>query len=183
MPSVAAGAFQRRVTPPFPLLIATKPTGASCAARAVPSLSLFVGEGSTLSEAFGFGAAESSLSLFDSAKIARTTIPAITKKRTVGELDFLTGADGVVPFAGAGVVEIEVVGRFGTGGITILVASTFDAELFLTLRFVAAFLTVRLTLFLLARAVDFFAAGFFTLFLTGRFAGAFFLAATNLSSN
>ena len=192
MPSAAAGAFHRRVTPPLPLLIATNPTGASYAESAVDSLSLGDGFASADSEtdSFGIGAPESSLSLFVRAKIARRTIPAITIKRTVGELVFFAGAEVETLLLGAGVVDTDVVERLGTGGISIFVASTFDAdaEIFFTGRFVAAFFTGRLTLFFVARAGLFRVAGFFAgrlgaTFLAGRFAGAFFLAATNLSFN
>jgi hypothetical protein len=109
---------------------------------------------------------------FESAKIARRTTPAITKKRTPLEF-FLAGVAGAAAvFAGAGVLETVAAPRVGTGGITIFAASTFAEDFFATARF-AVFLTGRFAgAFFGGRLADFFTA-FFAVFLTGRFAAAF----------
>ena len=122
---MADGAFHRSVTPPFPLLIATKLIGASCAARVVPEL-LEDSEGLALALAVGEVDTDGSLlelsdEFFERAKTASTRIPRTTSTSGAGEL-FFAGALGVeVPMTlGAavdGVLETGVVVREGTGGI------------------------------------------------------------------
>lgn len=143
------------------------------------------------SEAVGVGAASSLLDEFESAKIAKRTTPAITRKRTPFEF-FLAGAAGAgVGFDGAGALVTVVDPRVGTGGMTIFAASTFVDVLFATARFGEDFFagdffgeTFFTGAFLAGRFVafaDFFAAAFAgrfaAAFLIGRFA-AFFFAAT-----
>jgi hypothetical protein len=147
------------------------------------------------SDAVGFGAAPSSFEELVSEKIASRTTPAITRKRIPLEFFFAgVETDGEADLAGAGVLETVVDPRVGTGGITILEASTlaevflaeprfaedFFPEDFLTGRFAAAFFGGRFADF-----VDFFAAflagRLAAAFLTGRFA-AFFFAATTTPS-
>jgi hypothetical protein len=123
-----------------------------------------VGSSDIDSDAVGFGVASSLSEEFVSAKIARRTTPAITKKRTPFEF-FFAGADGAATdFAGAGVLVTVVAPRVGTGGITILDASTLAEDFLATARLAGAFLAGRF-----AALVDFFAA-----FFAGRFAAAFF---------
>jgi hypothetical protein len=102
-----------------------------------------------------------------SAKIARSTTPAITKKRTLEEFFFAGVVEVVTGFAATDVVfEVEVSPREGTGGITIFVASTPAG------RFGSAFLIGRF-------AEDFFTVDFFLLatFLLAAFLLAAFLLA------
>ena len=196
IPSAAAGVFQRSVTPPDPLFIATKLSGASWAASAsgVGEAS-GVGDSETVADSVGVGAA-SSAELFRLETIKpRIKIPSNTKSVTRLEL-FLAGAApavlGVVDVVAFGVVETIVfaAARVGTGGITILAetdprfADFFTA--FLT-AFFAVFFAVFLTAFLAGRftaflAEDFFAgdffAGRFAALLAGAFFAAFFFAAT-----
>ena len=196
IPSAAAGVFQRSVTPPDPLFIATKLSGASWAASAsgVGEAS-GVGDSETVADSDGVGAA-SSAELFRLETIKpRIKIPSNTKSVTRLEL-FLAGAAaavlGAVDVVAFGVVETIVfaAARVGTGGITILAeadprfADFFTA--FLT-AFFAVFFAVFLTAFLAGRftaflAEDFFAgdffAGRFAAFLAGAFFAAFFFAAT-----
>ncbi len=196
IPSAAAGVFQRSVTPPDPLFIATKLSGASWAASAsgVGEAS-GVGDSDTVADSVGVGAA-SSAELFRLETIKpRIKIPSNTKSVTRLEL-FLAGAAaavlGVVDVVAFGVVETIVfaAARVGTGGITILAetdprfADFFTA--FLT-AFFAVFFAVFLTAFLAGRftaflAEDFFAgdffAGRFAALLAGAFFAAFFFAAT-----
>ena len=196
IPSAAAGVFQRSVTPPDPLFIATKLSGASWAASAsgVGEAS-GVGDSETVADSVGVGAA-SSAELFRLETIKpRIKIPSNTKSVTRLEL-FLAGAAaavlGVVGVVAFGVVETIVfaAARVGTGGITILAetdprfADFFTA--FLT-AFFAVFFAVFLTAFLAGRftaflAEDFFAgdffAGRFAALLAGAFFAAFFFAAT-----
>ena len=120
-PSTAVGAFQRSVTPPLALLIATKLCGASCAERVAL---LADSEGVALADALGDCEAEgvvatSSEDLFESAKNARTTIPRTTRINGVGEL-FFAGALGVETagdLTGADEVATGEFDRDGTGGI------------------------------------------------------------------
>lgn len=201
IPSAAAGVFQRSVTPPDPLFIATKLSGASWAASAsgVGEAS-GVGDSETVADSVGVGAA-SSAELFRLETIKpRIKIPSNTKSVTRLEL-FLAGAAaavlGAVDVVAFGVVETIVfaAARVGTGGITILAetdprfADFFTA--FLT-AFFAVFFAVFLTAFLAGRftaflaedffAEDFFAgdffAGRFAALLAGAFFAAFFFAAT-----
>jgi len=201
IPSAAAGVFQRSVTPPDPLFIATKLSGASWAASAsgVGEAS-GVGDSETVADSVGVGAA-SSAELFRLETIKpRIKIPSNTKSVTRLEL-FLAGAAaavlGAVDVVAFGVVETIVfaAARVGTGGITILTeaeprfADFFTA--FLT-AFFAVFFAVFLTAFLAGRftaflaedffAEDFFAgdffAGRFAALLAGAFFAAFFFAAT-----
>ena len=196
IPSAAAGVFQRSVTPPDPLFIATKLSGASWAASAsgVGEAS-GVGDSETVADSVGVGAA-SSAELFRLETIKpRIKIPSNTKSVTRLEL-FLAGAAaavlGVVDVVAFGVVETIVfaAARVGTGGITILAetdprfADFFTA--FLT-AFFAVFFAVFLTAFLAGRftaflAEDFFAgdffAGRFAALLAGAFFAAFFFPAT-----
>jgi len=201
IPSAAAGVFQRSVTPPDPLFIATKLSGASWAASAsgVGEAS-GVGDSETVADSDGVGAA-SSAELFRLETIKpRIRIPSNTKSVTRLEL-FLAGAAaavlGAVDVVAFGVVETIVfaAARVGTGGITILAetdprfADFFTA--FLT-AFFAVFFAVFLTAFLAGRftaflaedffAEDFFAgdffAGRFAALLAGAFFAAFFFAAT-----
>lgn len=177
-PSVAIGATQRSVTPPDALLIATNLLGASYVNDPL-ALSEGSADGSSLGSSVtdslgvGFGAASSSDEVFDSAKIANKTIPAITRKRIPDELLFLAGAFGAAAGAAFGALvaeneEVEEEPRVGTGGMTNLDTSTVFA-----LRF---FTEVRFALFLAVRLADFLTA-FFTvrlaLRLAGRFAAAF----------
>ena len=197
IPSAAAGVFQRSVTPPDPLFIATKLSGASWAASAsgVGEAS-GVGDSETVADSVGVGAA-SSAELFRLETIKpRIKIPSNTKSVTRLEL-FLAGAAaavlGAVDVVAFGVVETIVfaAARVGTGGITILAetdprfADFFTA--FLTAFFAvffAAFLAGRFTAFLAEDffAEDFFAgdffAGRFAALLAGAFFAAFFFAAT-----
>jgi hypothetical protein len=96
-------------------------------------------------------------------------------KRTPLELFFAGAAGAAAAFAGAGVLVTVVVPRVGTGGITILDASTLAEDFFATARFAGAFLAGRFAAF-----VDFFAARFAgrfaAAFFAGRFADAFFTA-------
>ncbi len=181
-PSVAIGATQRSVTPPDALLIATNLLGASYVNDPLAlSEGSAVGSsdgsslGSTVTDSLGvgFGAASSSDEVFDSAKIANKTIPAITRKRIPDELLFLAGAFGAAAGAAFGALvaeneEVEEEPRVGTGGMTNLDTSTVFALRFLT--------EVRFVLFLAVRLADFLTA-FFTvrlaLRLAGRFAAAF----------
>ena len=177
-PSVAIGATQRSVTPPDALLIATNLLGASyvndpLALSEGSAVGSSLGSSVTDSLGVGFGAASSSDEVFDSAKIANKTIPAITRKRIPDELLFLAGAFGAAAGAAFGALvaeneEVEEEPRVGTGGITNLDTSTVFA-----LRF---FTEVRFALFLAVRLADFLTA-FFTvrlaLRLAGRFAAAF----------
>lgn len=200
-PSVAIGATQRSVTPPDALLIATNLLGASYVNDPVAlSEGSAVGssDGSSLGSSVtdslgvGFGAASSSDEVFDSAKIANKTIPAITRKRIPDELLFFAVVFGAAAGAAFGALvaeneEVEEEPRVGTGGMTNLDTSTVFALRFLTEVRFALFLAVRLADFL----TDFFTA-FFTVrlalrlagrfaaaFLTGRFfAAAFFFVAT-----
>ena len=192
-PSVAIGATQRSVTPPDALLIATNLLGASyvndpLALSEGSAVGSSLGSSVTDSLGVGFGAASSSDEVFDSAKIANKTIPAITKKRIPDELLFLAGTFGAAAGAAFGALvaeneEVEEEPRVGTGGMTNLDTSTVFAlrflpevrfALFLAVRladFLTAFFTVRLALRLAGR----FAAAF----LAGRFfAAAFFFVAT-----
>jgi len=196
IPSAAAGVFQRSVTPPDSLFIATKLSGASWAASAsgVGEAS-GVGDSETVADSVGVGAA-SSAELFRLETIKpRIKIPSNTKSVTRVEL-FLAGAAaavlGAVDVVAFGIVETIVFAatRVGTGGITILAetdprfADFFTA--FLT-AFFAVFFAVFLTAFLAGRftaflAEDFFAgdffAGRFAALLAGAFFAAFFFAAT-----
>ncbi len=201
IPSAAAGVFQRSVTPPDPLFIATKLSGASWAASAsAVGEASGVGDSETVADSDGVGAA-SSAELFRLETIKpRIRIPSNTKSVTRLEL-FLAGAAaavlGAVDVVAFGVVETIVfaAARVGTGGITILAetdprfADFFTA--FLT-AFFAVFFAVFLTAFLAGRftaflaedffAEDFFAgdffAGRFAALLAGAFFAAFFFAAT-----
>lgn len=201
IPSAAAGVFQRSVTPPDPLFIATKLSGASWAASAsAVGEASGVGDSETVADSVGVGAA-SSAELFRLETIKpRIRIPSNTKSVTRLEL-FLAGAAaavlGAVDVVAFGVVETIVFAatRVGTGGITILAeadprfADFFTA--FLT-AFFAVFFAVFLTAFLAGRftaflaedffAEDFFAgdffAGRFAALLAGAFFAAFFFAAT-----
>ena len=201
IPSAAAGVFQRSVTPPDPLFIATKLSGASWAASAsgVGEAS-GVGDSETVADSVGVGAA-SSAELFRLETIKpRIKIPSNTKSVTRLEL-FLAGAApavlGVVDVVAFGVVETIVfaAARVGTGGITILEeADPRFADFFTAffLVFLTAFFAVFLTAFLAGRftaflaedffAEDFFAgdffAGRFAAFLAGAFFAAFFFTAT-----
>ena len=177
-PSVAIGATQRSVTPPDALLIATNLLGASyvndpLALSEGSAVGSSLGSSVTDSLGVGFGAASSSDEVFDSAKIANKTIPAITRKRIPDELLFFAVVFGAAAGAAFGALvaeneEVEEEPRVGTGGITNLDTSTVFALRFLT--------EVRLALFLAVRLADFFTA-FFTvrlaLRLAGRFAAAF----------
>ena len=197
IPSAAAGVFQRSVTPPDPLFIATKLSGASWAASAsAVGEASGVGDSETVADSDGVGAA-SSAELFRLETIKpRIKIPSNTKSVTRLEL-FLAGAAaavlGAVDVVAFGVVETIVfaAARVGTGGITILAetdprfADFFTA--FLTAFFAvffAAFLAGRFTAFLAEDffAEDFFAgdffAGRFAALLAGAFFAAFFFAAT-----
>jgi len=172
-PSVAIGATQRSVTPPDALLIATNLLGASYVNDPL-ALSEGSADGSSLGSSVtdslgvGFGAASSSDEVFDSAKIANKTIPAITRKRIPDELLFLAGAFDAAAGAAFGAVaeneEVEEEPRVGTGGITNLDTSTVFALRFLT--------EARFALFLALLLADFLTA-FFTVRLAGRFAAAF----------
>ena len=196
IPSAAAGVFQRSVTPPDPLFIATKLSGASWAASAsAVGEASGVGDSETVADSDGVGAA-SSAELFRLETIKpRIKIPSNTKSVTRVEL-FLAGAAaavlGAVDVVAFGVVETIVfaAARVGTGGITILAeadprfADFFTA--FLT-AFFTVFFAVFLTAFLAGRftaflAEDFFAgdffAGRFAALLAGAFFAAFFFAAT-----
>ena len=197
IPSAAAGVFQRSVTPPDPLFIATKLSGASWAASAsgVGEAS-GVGDSETVADSVGVGAA-SSAELFRLETIKpRIKIPSNTKSVTRLEL-FLAGAAaavlGAVDVVAFGVVETIVfaAARVGTGGITILAETdprfadfftAFFAVFFAV--FFAAFLAGRFTAFLAEDffAEDFFAgdffAGRFAALLAGAFFAAFFFAAT-----
>lgn len=201
IPSAAAGVFQRSVTPPDPLFIATKLSGASWAASAsgVGEAS-GVGDSDTVADSVGVGAA-SSAELFRLETIKpRIKIPSNTKSVTRLEL-FLAGAAaavlGVVDVVAFGVVETIVfaAARVGTGGITILAETDPRFADFFTaffLVFLTAFFAVFLTAFLAGRftaflaedffAEDFFAgdffAGRFAALLAGAFFAAFFFAAT-----
>ncbi len=201
IPSAAAGVFQRSVTPPDPLFIATKLSGASWAASAsgVGEAS-GVGDSETVADSVGVGAA-SSAELFRLETIKpRIKIPSNTKSVTRLEL-FLAGAAaavlGVVDVVAFGVVETIVfaAARVGTGGITILAETDPRFADFFTaffLVFLTAFFAVFLTAFLAGRftaflaedffAEDFFAgdffAGRFAAFLAGAFFAAFFFTAT-----
>ena len=197
IPSAAAGVFQRSVTPPDPLFIATKLSGASWAASAsgVGEAS-GVGDSETVADSVGVGAA-SSAELFRLETIKpRIKIPSNTKSVTRLEL-FLAGAApavlGVVDVVAFGVVETIVfaAARVGTGGITILAETDPRFTDFFT-AFLTAFFAVFLTAFLAGRftaflaedffAEDFFAgdffAGRFAALLAGAFFAAFFFAAT-----
>ena len=197
IPSAAAGVFQRSVTPPDPLFIATKLSGASWAASAsgVGEAS-GVGDSDTVADSVGVGAA-SSAELFRLETIKpRIKIPSNTKSVTRLEL-FLAGAAaavlGVVDVVAFGVVETIVfaAARVGTGGITILAETDLRFADFFT-AFLTAFFAVFLTAFLAGRftaflaedffAEDFFAgdffAGRFAALLAGAFFAAFFFAAT-----
>lgn len=196
-PSVAIGATQRSVTPPDALLIATNLLGASYVNDPLAlSEGSAVGSsdgsslGSTVTDSLGvgFGAASSSDEVFDSAKIANKTIPAITRKRIPDELLFLAGAFGAAAGAAFGALvaeneEVEEEPRVGTGGITNLDTSTVFALRFLTEVRFALFLAVRLADFLTAfftvRLALRLAGRFAAAFLAGRFfAAAFFFVAT-----
>jgi len=196
IPSAAAGVFQRSVTPPDPLFIATKLSGASCAASAsAVGEASGVGDSETVADSDGVGAASSAELLRLETIKPRIKIPSNTKSVTRLEL-LLTGAAaavlGAVDVVAFGVVETIVfaAARVGTGGITILAetdprfADFFTA--FLT-AFFAVFFAVFLTAFLAGRftaflAEDFFAgdffAGRFAALLAGAFFAAFFFAAT-----
>jgi len=197
IPSAAAGVFQRSVTPPDPLFIATKLSGASWAASAsgVGEAS-GVGDSETVADSVGVGAA-SSAELFRLETIKpRIKIPSNTKSVTRLEL-FLAGAAaavlGAVDVVAFGVVETIVFAatRVGTGGITILAETDPRFADFFT-AFFAVFFAVFLTAFLAGRftaflaedffAEDFFAgdffAGRFAALLAGAFFAAFFFAAT-----
>jgi hypothetical protein len=149
-----------------------------------------VGSSDIDSDAVGFGAASSSLEEFVSAKIARSTTPAMTRKRTPFELFFAGAAGAAEVLAGDGVLETVVAPRVGTGGITILEASTFAEDflaavrfaLFLTGRFAGAFFGGRFADFFTDFFTAFFAGRFAAAFFTGRFAEAFFFAATSTPS-
>jgi hypothetical protein len=146
--------------------------------------------GSTVTDSLGvgFGAASSSDEVFDSAKIANKTIPAITRKRIPDELLFLAGAFGAAAGAAFGALvaeneEVEEEPRVGTGGMTNLDTSTVFALRFLTEVRFALFLAVRLADFLTAfftvRLALRLAGRFAAAFLAGRFfAAAFFFVAT-----
>lgn len=196
IPSAAAGVFQRSVTPPDLLFIATKLSGASWAASASAVGEVFgVGDSETVADSVGVGAA-SSAELFRLETIKpRIKIPSNTKSVTRLEL-FLAGAAaavlGVVDVVTFGVVETIVfaAARVGTGGITILTeADPRFADFFTAffLVFLTAFFAVFLTAFLAGRfaaflaedflAGDFF-AGRFAAFLAGAFFAAFFFTAT-----
>lgn len=168
--------------------------------RVVSSLELSdgsaVGSSEIDSEAVGCGAASSFDEEFESAKIAKRTTPAITRKRTPFEF-FFAGADGAAAgLEGAGVLVTVVDPRVGTGGITIFVASTFAEDRFATARFEEDFLagaffgaTLLAGAFFAGRLVDFadffaadFAGRFAAAFLIGRFADFFFAATTTPSS-
>ena len=103
----------------------------------------------------------------------------MTRKRIPLEF-FLAGADTDVgaDFAGDGVLETVVEPRVGTGGITILVASTLDEVFLADVLFAGAFFAEDFFAGRLAAA--FFGgrfvalADFFTAFFAGRFAAAFF---------
>jgi len=192
IPSAAAGVFQRSVTPPDPLFIATKLSGASWAASAsgVGEAS-GVGDSETVADSVGVGAA-SSAELFRLETIKpRIKIPSNTKSVTRVEL-FLAGAAaavlGAVDVVAFGIVETIVFAatRVGTGGITILAETDPRFADFFT-AFFAVFFAVFLTAFLAGRftaflAEDFFAgdffAGRFAALLAGAFFAAFFFAAT-----
>ena len=197
IPSAAAGVFQRSVTPPDPLFIATKLSGASWAASAsAVGEASGVGDSETVADSDGVGAA-SSAELFRLETIKpRIKIPSNTKSVTRLEL-FLAGAAaavlGVVDVVAFGVVETIVFAatRVGTGGITILAEADPRFADFFT-AFLTAFFAVFLTAFLAGRftaflaedffAEDFFAgdffAGRFAALLAGAFFAAFFFAAT-----
>jgi len=195
IPSAAAGVFQRSVTPPDALVIATNPSGASCAASASADAS-GVGDSEIVADSVGVGAASSD-ELFRLETIKpRIKIPSNTKSVTRVEL-FLAGAAGaalaeeLVPAFGVVETIVGVDDLLGTGGITIFAASdlrfadflaTFFADFFTD--FFAAFLAGRFTAFL---AEDFFADDFFAVrfaaFLAGDFFAAFFFAATIYSLN
>lgn len=150
-----------------------------------------VGSSDIDSDAAGFGAAPSSLDELVRAKIARRTTPATTRKRIPLELFFAGAAAGAAAFAGAGVLVTVVEPRVGTGGITILEASTLLEDFFADARFAGAFLGGRFAAAFLAGRfadfVDFFAAflagRFAAAFFTGRFAAFFFAATTTPSSH
>lgn len=195
IPSAAAGVFQRSVTPPDALVIATNPSGASCAASASADAS-GVGDSEIVADSVGVGAASSD-ELFRLETIKpRIKIPSNTKSVTRVEL-FLAGAAGaalaeeLVPAFGVVETIVGVDDLLGTGGITIFAEpdprfadflATFFAD-FLT-DFFAAFLAGRFTAFL---TEDFFADDFFAVrfaaFLAGDFFAAFFFAATIYSLN
>ena len=197
IPSAAAGVFQRSVTPPDPLFIATKLSGASWAASAsAVGEASGVGDSETVADSDGVGAA-SSAELFRLETIKpRIKIPSNTKSVTRLEL-FLAGAAaavlGAVDVVAFGVVETIVfaAARVGTGGITILTEADPRFADFFT-AFLTAFFAVFLTAFLAGRftaflaedffAEDFFAgdffAGRFAALLAGAFFAAFFFAAT-----
>jgi hypothetical protein len=147
-----------------------------------------LGSSVTDSDGVGFGAASSSDEVFDKAKIANKTIPAITRKRIPDELLFLAGAFDAAAGAAFGALvaeneEVEEEPRVGTGGITNLDTSTVFALRFLPEVRLALFLAVLLADFLTAFFTERFAvrlAGrFAAAFLAGRFfAAAFFLVAT-----
>lgn len=199
IPSAAAGVFQRSVTPPDALVIATNPSGASCAASASADAS-GVGDSEIVADSVGVGAASSD-ELFRLETIKpRIKIPSKTKSVTRLE-PFLAGAAGaalaeeLVPAFGVVETIVGVDDLLGTGGITIFAEpnprfadflATFFADFltdFLT-DFFAAFLAGRFTAFL---AEDFFADDFFAVrfaaFLAGDFFAAFFFAATIYSLN
>lgn len=130
-----------------------------------------LGSSVTDSDGVGFGAASSSDEVFDSAKIANKTIPAITKNKIPDELLFFAGVFGADAGAALGALveekeEVEELPRVGTGGITNLETSTVFA-----LRF-ALFLAGRFALFFAVRFADFLTA-FFTVRFAVRFAGRF----------
>lgn len=192
-PSVAIGATQRSVTPPDALLIATNLLGASyvndpLALSEGSAVGSSLGSSVTDSLGVGFGAASSSDEVFDSAKIANKTIPAITRKRIPEELLFFAGAFGAAAGAAFGALvaeneEVEEEPRVGTGGITNLDTSTVFALRFLTEVRFALFLAVRLadllTDFFTVRLALRLAGRFAAAFLAGRFfAAAFFFVAT-----
>ena len=194
IPSAAAGVFQRRVTPPDPLFIATKLSGASWAASAsgVGEAS-GVGDSETVADSVGVGAASSAELFWLETIKPRIKIPSNTKSVTRLEI-FLAGAAAAALGAAVdfGVVETMVVAaaRVGTGGITILAeADPRFADFFTAffLVFLTAFFATFLTAFLAGRftaflAEDFFAgdffAGRFEAFLAGAFFAAFFFTAT-----
>ena len=195
IPSAAAGVFQRSVTPPDALVIATNPSGASCAASASADAS-GVGDSEIVADSVGVGAASSD-ELFRLETIKpRIKIPSKTKSVTRLE-PFLAGAAGaalaeeLVPAFGVVETIVGVDDLLGTGEITIFAEpdprfadflATFFAD-FLT-DFFAAFLAGRFTAFL---TEDFFADDFFAVrfaaFLAGDFFAAFFFAATIYSLN
>jgi hypothetical protein len=190
--------------------IATKLNGASYAPSAGSSVSLSdgsaVGSSETDSDAVGAGVAPSSSEELFIAKIARSTTPAMTRKKIPLGLFFWAAAGAGVGFAGEGVLVTVEVLRVGTGGITIFEASTFVEDFLAATLLAAAFLIGRLVdlvaAFLAGLRADFaadFFATFFTdffadflaallagrfaaAFLIGRLAEAFFFAATTSPS-